>query len=127
MWWYGEISLAQRTPRGELPDGSVMYEIQHERERTDCADQIRTILRGHRRVLVHVGFPDVPDGFYDLALRELSALGSVGEVQEFADFSRTAVVTLDQSAMAGGSLPEPNPAPAGELSGCLGFRTARRW
>ena len=127
MWWYGKISLAQRAPRGELPDGSVMYEVLHERDRPGCAEQIRTTLRGHRRVLLHVGFPDMPDGFFDLALRELSAFGSIGEVQEFADFSRTAVVLLDESSMAAGALPEPDPVAAGELSGCLGFRTARRW
>ncbi|MEO5897167.1 MAG: hypothetical protein ABIS06_15870 [Vicinamibacterales bacterium] len=127
MWWYGQISLAQRAPRGELQDGSVMYEILHERERPGCAEQIRTTLRGHRRVLVHGGFPDMPDGFFDLALRELSAFGSVSEIQRFADFSTAAVVTLDESSMAGGSPPEPTPAAAGELSGCLGFRTARRW
>jgi hypothetical protein len=127
IWWYGGISLGSPIPRGTLPDGSAMYEIVHERARVDCGERIRQALQGHRRVIVHVGFPDMPDGFYDLALRELRAFGPVVEFKEFADFSRVAVLTFTDAANADRPAPQAGQLSAGRLPGCLAFRAARRW
>jgi hypothetical protein len=128
LWWYGGISLGQPTPRGQLPDGSVMYEAVHERARSDCAELTAEALSGRRRVLVHVGFPDMPEGFFDLLLRQLEPFGSSVEFGEFANFSRTALITLHQRPAGEPTLVPAAPGrPAPELTGCVTFRAARRW
>ena len=128
LWWYGGISLGQPTPRGQLPDGSVMYEAVHERARSDCAELTAEALSGRRRVLVHVGFPDMPEGFFDLLLRQLEPFGSSVEFGEFANFSRTALITLHQRPAGEPTLVPAAPGrPAPELTGCVTFRVARRW
>ena len=128
LWWYGRIPLGQPRPRGQLTDGSIMYEAVHERARPDCGALTRDALNGRARVLLHVGFPDMPDGFYELMLRQLSPFGRVTELREFANFSRTAIVTLDESE-TNGAVGESGPRDAhpGELTGCVTFRAARRW
>jgi hypothetical protein len=125
LWWYGGISLGQPRPRGQLPDGGVMYEAVHERARPDCGELTRDALKGRRRVLVHVGFPDVADGFYELLLRQLAPFGTLVDVGKFADFSRTAVVTLHEPETID-SIGEPGMSST-ELTGCVTFRAARRW
>jgi len=70
----------------------------------------------------------MPDGFYELMLRQLSPFGRVTELGVFANFSRTAIVTLDESE-TNGAVGESGPRDAhpGELTGCVTFRAARRW
>lgn len=71
-----------------------MYEVTHERQAPGCGKRLREALKPHRRVLVHVGFPDMPDGFYEMLLRELAPLGTVTEESTFGDLSRAAVIEL---------------------------------
>jgi hypothetical protein len=125
--WYGGISV-RRNAGGTLPDGSVMLEVSHEGPESACRDQLRAALDGRRRVLVHLGFPDIPMGFYELLLYKLSAFGTVVESARFQAVSRVAVVELHVPS----STLDP-PAPGAEngahppLDGCIGVRTARRW
>ena len=97
----------------------------HERARPDCAELTRDALKGRRRVLLHVGFPDMADGFYQLLLRQLAPFGTLVEAGKFADFSRTAVVTLHEPETIG--LGREAALPSTELTGCVTFRAARRW
>ena len=105
-----------------------MLEVSHEGPESACRNQLRAALEGHRRVLVHVGFPDMSMGFYELLLYKLSALGTVVESARFSALSRVAVVELHLP-----SSPLDPPAPGAEngahppLDGCIGVRTARRW
>ncbi|MDQ3487680.1 MAG: hypothetical protein M3468_08100 [Acidobacteriota bacterium] len=129
LWWYGGIPLSRPTPGGRLRDGSVMYEISHERESPGCHKALQEALVSHRRLLVHVGFPDMPDGFYDLVVRQLSTLGRVVEEESFPYLSRAAVVELRHP------LSDPAPATAfptasvdqAPLTGCVTASIARRW
>lgn len=105
-----------------------MYEIAHERETPGCEKSLQDVLVSHRRLLVHVGFPDMPEGFYEQVLRQLSTVGTVVEEESFPYLSRTAVIEMR----------DPNPAPesgparptSGDqppLGGCVTAGTARRW
>ena len=128
LWWYGGISLATAMPRGQLPDGSIMYEAVHEWVRPDCTGLTRDALQGRERVVVHVGFPDMPEGFYELILRQLAPFGTVNEFDRFGDFSRTAIVTLHEAGTGRFDTALPVPAERSvPLTGCATFRVARRW
>lgn len=125
--WYGGISL-RRHPGGRLPDGSVILEVSDDAPPSGCRNQLRDALEGRRRVLVYVGFPDMPIRFYELLLSELSAFGTVVESARFSELSRTAVVELHGT---GPELNSPSSnaenGPPPPLDGCIGVRTARRW
>jgi hypothetical protein len=95
IWWYGGISLADPYPGGRLPDRSVMFEVTHDRATPACGEQLRDALKAHRRVLLYVGFPDKADGFYQMVVRELAAIGSVVEESSFGPLSQAAVFQLD--------------------------------
>lgn len=128
LWWYGGIPLSPATPGGRLRDGSVMYEIAHERETPGCEKSLQDVLVSHRRLLVHVGFPDMPEGFYEQVLRQLSTVGTVVEEESFPYLSRTAVIEMrdPNSALESG----PARATSGDqphLGGCVTAVTARRW
>ena len=127
IWWYGGIPLHPVPRRGQLPDGSVMFEVTHERERQGCTEALREMLAGHRRVLLHVGFPDMPNGFYELALHELSRFGSVVEMRGFADRSLVAAIELPPVATGAGDLPPADPRFPPPLRGCVAMSVARRW
>jgi hypothetical protein len=132
VWWYGPFSIADaNVARGRLPDGGVMYEVEHVGPGPDCAaDRLSEALKGHRRVLVHVGFDDFVPGFDALLFGTLSQLGAVIEWHRFADLSRAAVVDLRVPGGASESitplLQHTEHAGAG-LPGCVGVRQARPW
>jgi hypothetical protein len=122
IWWYGDISLETIDPNGRLPDAAVMYQVSHQSQGPTCADW-RSFLSMHRRVLVHVAFPDMPEGFLGLLLQELDPFAIVVESTTFADRSRVAVLERRSNAArikdeAAGAVP---------LDGCVGVATVRRW
>lgn len=123
IWWYGDISLRRPAPAARLADGTVMYELTHDRSVPGCAAALDDTLRPHRRALVYVGFPDMPSGYFDLVLHQLSAVGRVVDSAEFAGLSRVAVLEV---AMPGVRDPGHVSAPP-PLEGCVGLRRARRW
>ena len=121
IWWYGDISLETIDPNGRLPDGAVMYQISHQPPGPTCADW-RSFFSMHRRVLVHVGFPDMPIGFLELWLQEVDPFAIVVASTRFADRSRVAVLERRSDAA-----PIKEAAGAVALDGCVGIATVRRW
>jgi hypothetical protein len=119
LWWYGPVPLRSVPLDGRLPDGSVMYEVSHSPRPDGCGPPLHSALLGHRHALVHVGFPDMPNGFFELVLRELAPFGAVLRSHRFGD-SLVAVVGPGKP-----SLPPPQHDPA--LEGCVGLRPAQRW
>lgn len=118
VWWYGGISLGRPAPRGRLPDGTGMYELAHHHPGPVCGT-MESLFADHRRALVYVGFPDMPDGFYELTLHQLEPFARVVEAREFADRSRVAL--LEQAGGPRDRRAQPL------LPGCVGFGVARRW
>ena len=124
IWWYGTIPLAQVGARGRLRDGSVMYQLSHHRPGPACADWA-SLVSTHRRILVYVAFPDMPDGFYELVLKEMLPLATVVDARRFADRSQVAV--LERRSHPGAMEMPPTADPVAALDGCVGIGTARRW
>lgn len=124
VWWYGDISLRRPAPAARLADGTVMYELTHDRSVPGCGAALADTLRPHRRALVYVGFPDMPSGYFDLVLHQLSAAGRVVDSAEFAGLSRVAVVEVARTGGGPEAVQEGAPPP---LDGCVGVRRARRW
>jgi hypothetical protein len=133
LWWYGPFSLADPDiARGDLPDGGVMYEVGHVPPGPGCAiDRLSEALKGHRRVLVHVGFEDFSPGFDALLFERLNQLGAVVEGHRFTDLSRAAVVDLRLPGGSGESitplLPHEEQGGGAGLRGCVGVRRAQPW
>jgi hypothetical protein len=127
LLWYGGIPF-QSFVTGRFPDGMRMYEVTYVDDPADCTPRMRTLAGEHRRILVHVGFPDMPEGFYELLLGELTRFGRVVESRQFAHSSRTAVVELD--GRVSGRPASPFPSAIGgtrPLEGCVGLGSPRVW
>lgn len=129
VWWYGPVSLRRPAPGGRLPDGGLMLEAFHDTLRADCGRDLQDALNRRRRVLVHVGFPDMPEGFYESLIGELSRFGDVVDSAEFSIISRTAVIRLHHpGSLASAADNTPRQTGGGDaLEGCVGLRAARRW
>jgi hypothetical protein len=84
-------------------------------------------LEKYQRVLVYVGFPDMPEPFYDRLLNELSFFGPVIEQGQFAGLGRTAVIERYPPGTMAGPDPQSDPAEDAQLTVCVEFHTARRW
>ena len=119
VWWYGPLSLRNFPSDGRLADGTLMYEVFQAPTSRECERRLRDGLNGHARVLVHVGFPDMPPGFYDRLLREIAPIGTVVQSRAFAD-SRTAVIHLRELAPASDGAVRPT-------EDCVGVGPARLW
>ena len=116
IWWYGRISLAG------VPDLSSIYQVEHRRQGTGCG--LAAVLNDHRRVLVYVGFPDMPKGFDELLFAELDRIGAISAYREDAELSRAAVVDLDASGPDAPAFVDREPRPP--IDGCVGIRGAVR-
>jgi hypothetical protein len=130
VWWYGGISIAdEETAAGRLADGSVMFEVTHLDGGAACRrNQLRDAFTNHRRVLVYLGFQDVPPGFGDLLLHSLAALGTISSYNEFAALGRAAVVDLHGAGLETIASQAPNaPDATVTLRGCIGVTPALRW
>ena len=65
VWWYGRISIANPEALGRpQPDGGGMDQMVHVPQASACQGRIRSMTswRNQRRVLVYLGFRDVPEG-----------------------------------------------------------------
>jgi hypothetical protein len=120
IWWYGRISLADH-PDGRLPDGSTFYELSYDPAGRRCAG-MEEVLQGHRRVLLYISFPDLPDEVFPRVEREVLALGTLAGRRTFTSATWAAVVRIEDAASAGTSGASPPAA-----GGCLDLRPARRW
>ena len=96
IWWYGEVPIGtDAAAHGRMPDGGAMDLVTPPERDPDCTGiPLAEALRGHRRVLVYVGFQDFPDGFPDRLLRRLDELGSRTAFEWFGKFGQAAVVDL---------------------------------
>ncbi|HZR23899.1 MAG TPA: hypothetical protein VFA59_09955 [Vicinamibacterales bacterium] len=129
VWWYGDIPIGDAAvAHGTLKDGGSMLKVTPEESGSGCADgQLRDALKGHRRVLVYLGFPGFPPQFGNLVLQRLEELGSPVAAARFAEFSRAEVIEL-HSATVGESpshRQQHDLLRDGErLSGCVGVQPA---
>jgi hypothetical protein len=94
-----------------------MYEVSYERAGPHCERRLRNTLATHHRALIYVGFPDMPDGFFEELVARLTLYGTVVEQATFSDRSHAAVMALDPEAM-----PDVPADPE-----CLVLAFARRW
>jgi hypothetical protein len=74
---------------------------------------------------VHVAFPDMPDGFYELVLKELMPYATVVDAQRFSDRSQVSV--LERRSQPGVMQMPLVADPLAALDGCAGIGIARRW
>lgn len=127
VWWYGGMSLADPGATvGRLPDGGGMYEMSY-RDPADCgAATLRERLGGARRVLVYIGFRDIPPGFDGVLQRELG--GGVTAVRQFSgSIVIAADLDADRNAVTAVAIPEPAATTRIKLPGCVGVAPEVRW
>ena len=121
IWWYGGISIAYPDENTNRAEG---YEMTYE---TRCTGPLE-LPPNTRRLLVYLGFPDVPNGFESVLKRSLDEVGVTTRSQKYADRGRTFVVDLDRrSARVNPSVSDDPDAAAKQLPGCIGIRPLRRW
>ena len=107
----------------------MSYEMMFLSPGPECrAQSLETISAHGRRLLVYLGFPDVPAGFDKLLVHSLNEIGVVTRSREFARLGRAFVVDLKEPGLPTdlpGRVPQE---PAGErLEGCVGIKPAGRW
>ena len=130
VWWYGGIPIGNtEAAGGRLPDGSAMYEVTHESVEATCGrNELGEALKDRRRVLVYLGFRDVPAGFDDLLLHRLEQLGDISAYYEFSQLSRALVIDLHApGAQAATPRVRPTASATVTLVGCVGVHPALRW
>jgi len=127
IWWYADIPIRRPIPGGHMRDGSVMFDVSQERVRAGCRQRIREALNRYQRILVYVGFRDMPEPFFDRLLTELSFFGPVVEQGQFADLGRAVVIERHPPDKDAGPDPASDPAEDAQLTVCVEFHTARRW
>lgn len=117
IWWYGRVSIAG------VQDMGPAYQVEHRRQGTGCG--FADALQNHRRVLVYIGFPDMPKGFDELLFAELDQIGAIAAYREDAELSRAAVVDLDAVGPDASAYVDREPRSA--IDGCVRIRNAVRW
>jgi hypothetical protein len=128
VWWYSRISIADRNLTGAMADGYVM---RHVKSGPECRrDSLERRRPNARRLLVYLGFPDIPDGFERLLRQSLDRIGVTTGYHKFTGIGRLFVVDLEQPSTE----PPPIPAEPGDaaepgeiLDGCVAIEPARRW
>ena len=130
VWWYARVPLGGSDQGARFADGTPILEAAYWPPGPRCEHRSEmSELSGRTRALVYLGFrfDDVPEGFDQLLLNELSRFGSLTAVSDFADVGR--VITL---SLVGGSASMPVLTPlmdesAVNLTGCVTLAPARRW
>ena len=118
LWWYGRISIA-----GDGSQGThAMYTVEHRRQGPGCG--VADALKDHRRVLVYIGFPDMPKGFDELLFAELDRIGAISQYREEAALSRAAVMDIGAPGPHARAFVDREPRPA--IDGCVVIRPAVR-
>jgi hypothetical protein len=124
LWWYDRPNVAALPASGRLSDGSTMYEASWEPAGQPCAASAVDVLRAHKRVLVYVGFLDLPRGFYEELLTELATIGKTVEETAPLPFSRLAIVEIRPD---GQTQLSPGTTGVSRLGGCITVRPAVLW
>lgn len=121
LWWYGAVPPAA---------GTSHFVVDYMPARSSCdPDGLREALRPHARAIVHIGFPDLPEGFGELLMRELDQMGAIDKYREFSHIGFVAIVDLhtpgaEQSSLNLMPRRQPEPAP---LEGCITVKPAALW
>jgi len=126
LWWYGGIRPHEDTAAAAAEG---FLQVGHRRPGDDCRpEQLRAALAPHTRALVHVGFPDMPEGYGALLLQQLDGLGAIAYYREIAD-GFVAIVELHTSGAAAPSLDllPSSRLLAATLDGCIAVAPARLW
>ena len=118
LWWYGRISIAGDGSQGTRE----MYTVEHRRQGAGCG--LADALKDHRRVLVYIGFPDMPKGFDELLFAELDRMGAISAYREDALLSRAAVVDIGAPGPNARAFVDREPRPV--IDGCVVIRAAVR-
>jgi len=117
VWWYGNLRVS---------DVRGTFTVDYDSSKRDCEASLRDALGGHARLIVYLGFPDMPDGFPHLLLPQLGALGAVTAVQHFGKLSRAAIIDL-QSAPAHEHRWDDTPDTIALNGGCATLQAAAPW
>jgi len=130
VWWYGNLSLGDsQIASGVGPGGSRLRKVNYAEIGPSCQqDDLANTVRSSRRVLFYLGFRDVPEGFDDLLIRRLVALGGPGEFERFSGLSIAGVIDLTgPPGQPPSDLWRPGDPPVKRLDGCVMIAPARRW
>ena len=126
VWWYAGV----RVEGGgrQFSDGGKIFVADYY-ESTDACDTFEPAKRlaGQPRILLYLGFKDMPAGFDDLLLEKLSGLGAVTALREFVGDSRAAVVDTAVSGKTDLFWTDAGKDTGDSLKGCVAVRPARAW
>lgn len=124
VWWYGRM----RPEDARLHEG--MFQVGYRPPGRRCRpEELGEGLQGYTRALVHVGFPDIHEGYGDLLLRHLDDLGAVAGYRAFGHLGFVAIVDLHTAGREASSLdllPRPE-VERDRIAGCISIGTPRLW
>lgn len=127
VWWYGRIRIdGPHLGGGFEQDAGQIFELRHEFPGPACrANTLADRLRNRRRLLVYLGFRmgDVPDGFDEMAIGDLSEFGRVIADRRFSKLSRAVIIDLREP---GGRAPQRRGDPP-RPPGCVTLKPAQHW
>lgn len=121
LWWYGQTRPAS---------GPGDFAVDYHPSGVECdPDGLRQGLRQYKRAIIHIGFPDVPEGFGELLLRQLDRIGAIDEYREFSHIGFVAIADLhtpnpEQISLDVIARRAPQPAP---LEGCISMAPSTVW
>jgi hypothetical protein len=131
IWWYGELPIGDGMNPGQPPVDLKGYQVRHVSNPKGCrGDELADSVRNHPRVLIYLGFRDIPDGFDDVIMHRLAELGTVTAYREFTNVSRAAIIDLDAAAdndLTLEVLSRTKPDGKPQVPGCIGTRPADTW
>jgi hypothetical protein len=135
IWWYGGIPIPTPKDAGRLADGGIMFEVSRDESRRCASESLRDALKGHRRLLLYLGWPADEDreAFDEWVVDTLGEIGSIDAIRRF-ETGRALVMELGRPMPHAGILrasqfgKKPSEAPPPRrLRGCLLARPAARW
>jgi hypothetical protein len=86
VWWYANSPIARS-------DGMLAADYDSSTSSCDTT-AMRNAVNGHDRLLVYLSFEDMPKGFANLLLEQLSQIGTIIAVEHFGPLTRAAIVDL---------------------------------
>jgi hypothetical protein len=130
LWWYSRISIADAVAaRESIPESPASYEMRFLSPGPECrAQPLATTSTLGRRLLVYLGFPDMPAGFDELLMQSLNEIGVVTQSPKFARLGRALVVDLKEPLLqtdVPGRVPQDRVRK--RLDGCIGIKPASKW
>jgi hypothetical protein len=126
VWWYGGVSLIPNGGRS-FSDGGRIFTAEYYESADRCGDrEPHYRLTGKQRILVYLGFEDMPAGSEDLLLDKLGKLGGIVAVREFFGNSRVAVIDPALTEETGKFWSDADKDGI-SLKGCVAIRQGRAW